>query len=154
MTVISLALCLLMMSAIIACDNRTPDTDPSDSQTTSSTAPVASDLWVDAVYKENTELGSGSKIVEVEVKADSKSVIFTIKTDKDTLKDALLEHDLIAGEESEFGLYVKTVNGITADYDTDGAFWSLSKNGEALNTGVDGAQISNNERYELTYTKA
>ena len=110
-------------------------------------------LWENATYLEDTEFGDGAKTVLVEVKADDRSVTFTIKTDKETLGDALLEHQLIAGEESEYGLYIKTVNGITADYDVDQSYWGFYKNGEYMMTGVDGTEISDGEHYELVYTK-
>ena len=48
---------------------------------------------------------------------------------------ALLALDLIAGEDSQYGLYVKTVNGITADYDTDGSYWAFYIDGEYAQTG-------------------
>ncbi len=112
-----------------------------------------SELWDNASYKEDTTLGTGSKTVMVEVKAEDKSVTFTIKTDKENLGDALLEHNLIAGDESEYGLYVKTVNGITADYDVDKSYWAFYKNGEYMMTGVDGTAFADGEHYELVYTK-
>ena len=61
-------------------------------------------LWDDAKYTADTELGTGAKTVQVEVKAEGKSITFTIHTDKEILGDALLEHDLIAGEEGAYGL--------------------------------------------------
>jgi len=82
-----------------------------------------------------------------------QSVTFTIKTDAETLGDALLAHNLIAGDQGDFGLYVKAVNGITADYDVDQSYWGFSKNGEYMMTGVDGTAIADGEVYELTYTK-
>lgn len=68
-------------------------------------------------------------------------------------RDALLEHSLVAGDESEYGLYVKVVNGMTADFDVDQAYWAFYKDGEMMNTGVDGATIADGEHYELVYTK-
>ena len=50
---------------------------------------------------------------------------------------ALLKLGVIAGEDSDYGLYVKTVNGETADYDKDGAYWAFYVNGEYAMTGVD-----------------
>ena len=49
------------------------------------------------------------------VDGEGKETAFEIHTDKTTVGEALLELGLIAGEESTYGLYVKTVNGITAD---------------------------------------
>ncbi len=105
--------------------------------------------WENATYRRDMEFGEGTKTVEVEVKAEDESVTFTIHTDKETLGEALLEHELIAGEESQFGLYVKFVNGIEADYDKEGTYWAFYKNGEMMMVGVDGVSISDGEHYEL-----
>ena len=78
---------------------------------------------------------------------------FEIKTDADNLGDALLEAKLVEGEMGDYGLFIKTVNGLRADYDLDGAYWALSKGGEYLMTGADSTTISDGEKYELTYTK-
>lgn len=57
--------------------------------------------------------------------ASGIDTLFRVHTDKKTVGEALKEVDLIAGEESQYGLYVKTVNGITADYDKDKTFWGF-----------------------------
>ena len=111
------------------------------------------DIWDGATYKEDVTLGNGSKTVEVEFKVNEKSITFTIKTDAETLGDALLEHDLIAGEQGDYGIYVKQVNGITADYDADRRYWGFYKNGEYLLTGVDKTAIADGEHYEIVYSK-
>ncbi len=113
----------------------------------------APDLWADALYTEDTELGQGAKTVTVQVATEEKSINFTVHTDADTLGDALLELGLIAGEESEYGLYVKKVNGILADYDVDQTYWGFFCGGEYMMTGVDGTEISGGESYELVRTK-
>lgn len=106
-----------------------------------------------AVYSEDTELGTGSKTINVDVIADGKTVTFTINTDKETLGEALTEHNLISGEQGSYGMYVKVVNGITADYDVNQTYWSLSEDGEPLQTGVDSTKISDGKHYEITLTK-
>lgn len=113
----------------------------------------ASDLWEDAVYAKDAEFGNGAKTVLVEVIAEDHSVTFTLHTDAETLGDALLAHSLIAGEEGEYGLYIKVVNGMTADYDVNQRYWSFTKNGEMMMTGVDGTAIADGEHYELTYAQ-
>ena len=113
----------------------------------------ATGVWEKATYLKNAEFGKGATTVQVEVSAEEQSVTFTLHTDKTTLGDALLEHKLIAGEESAYGLYVKVVNGMTADYDVDQSYWAFYKDGEYMMTGVDGTEISDGEHYELVYTK-
>lgn len=73
----------------------------------------------------------------VVVDADGNEKEFDITTDKKTVGEALLDEGLIEGEESEYGLYVKTVDGITADYDVDGTYWAFYIDGEYASTGVD-----------------
>lgn len=111
------------------------------------------DLWATATYKTDTELGSGAKTLTVQVAVEEKSVTFTIHTDADTVGEALLERHLIAGENSQYGMYVKSVNGIFADYAKTKTYWALKKDGADLSTGVDGETIDENAVYELVYTK-
>ena len=111
-------------------------------------------LWADAVYTEDTELGKGGKTVTVSVTAEEKTVVFTINTDSATLGAALLENNLVEGETSEYGLFISKIDGISADYETDGAYWAFMQNGQMLEYGVDGAELSGGESYELVYTAA
>ena len=110
-------------------------------------------LWDSATYVENTTLGNGENTLVVEVKAEEKSVTFTVYTDEDTVGEALLEHQLIDGENSDYGLYVKVVNGITADYDVDQSYWAFYIDGEYASTGVDSTMITEGSTYQLEYTK-
>lgn len=111
------------------------------------------DVWADALYTEDTELGDGSKTILVEVVAEDKSVTFTIHSDQNTLGDALVEHNLIDGEQGPYGLYVKNVNGILADYDKNQRYWGFNKNGEGLMSGVDGVIFEDGDHYEIIYSK-
>lgn len=113
----------------------------------------AEGLWQNATYRSDEEFGKGAKTIEVEVKIEEQSVTFTVNTDKETLGDALVEHGLISGEDGQYGLYVKTVNGVFADYDTDKSYWSFYKSGELLMSGVDTTPVSGGEHFEIVYTK-
>ena len=109
--------------------------------------------WETASYLKDTTLGKGDKTVTVEVVADEQIITFTVNTDKDTVGDALLEHNLIDGEDSAYGMYVKAVNGIIADYDADQTYWAFYVNGEYAMTGVDTTKINENDTYRLERTK-
>lgn len=110
-------------------------------------------LWKDAAYISDTELGEGATTVTVLVKADERQVTFTIHTDKTTVGEALQEHNLLEGEESEYGLYAKEVNGIVADYDVDQYYWAFYINGEYAMSGVDTTNIEEGVTYCLERTK-
>ena len=111
------------------------------------------DFWEDAIYTEDTTLGTGEKTITVTVVAEEKSVVFTIKTDKMTLGDALVEHQLVEGEQGDYGLYIKSVNGMRADYEKDGCYWSIAIGEESAMTGADGIEIQNGGEYTLACVK-
>lgn len=132
-------LAILMIISFCACTKK-GDTD-------------SSDPWAQAVVTEDTECGKGEKTVTVKVIVNENSVVYTVKTDSETLGEALLDNGIADGDQGEYGLYIKVVNGITADYDVNGAYWSLTKGGVMLNNGADLQRIADGEEYELTYTK-
>lgn len=104
----------------------------------------------DGAQSEASVLGEGStEFALTVVDKDGNETLFEIHTDKETVGEALLELELISGDEGEYGLYVKTVNGITADYDTDGVYWAFYINGEYAMTGVDATPITEGDSYSF-----
>ncbi|MBQ3497661.1 MAG: DUF4430 domain-containing protein [Clostridia bacterium] len=87
------------------------------------------------------------------IDADGKTTDFTVTTDKKTVGEALQDEGLISGEEGQYGLYVKTVNGITLDYDKDGMYWAFYINDEMAPTGVDMTEIKPGEVYSFKAEK-
>ena len=101
-----------------------------------------------------TKLGEGkTQFNFTVVDKDGKETAFDIHTDKTVVGDALLELGLIAGEEGAYGLYVKQVNGITADYDVDQTYWAFYINGEYGMTGVDATDIEAGATYTFKVEK-
>ncbi len=70
----------------------------------------------------------------------------------DTLASALCGAGIISQEEADAG-FVTVVNGITADYNTDRAWWALvDANGEMTALGIAGIQPAEGDVYGLVYT--
>ena len=97
------------------------------------------------------ETDSSSKNVTVEViMADGSSKEFTAKTDAEFLGTVLLDElKLVEGEMGDYGLYIKTVNGYTAN-DANQEWWCLTKGGEDVMTGADSTPIYDGDKFELT----
>ena len=110
-------------------------------------------MWKHAEYLEDTALGDGEKTLYVLVSAEGQAIEFTIHTDKKTVGEALSEHKLIEGEKGAYGLYVKKVNSMEADYEKTKTYWAFNKNGEPMMTGVDLTEFSDNDRFELVCTE-
>ncbi|MBR5230432.1 MAG: DUF4430 domain-containing protein [Firmicutes bacterium] len=92
--------------------------------------------------------GSTEFVLDI-VDADGNQVVATVKTDEKTVGKALSAIGLIAGEESQYGLFIKTVNGITYDYDTDGKYWGFYVDGVYANESADLTDITAGSIYTL-----
>ena len=137
---LSTLLCALLIAAMAmlmgSCDNNTNEAGDV-TQTTTAAASA-------------TVLGDGARqFMFTVVDANGNQTEFEIHTDCTTVGDALIKLGLIAGDQGEFGLYVKTVNGITVDYDTDGKYWAFYQNGEYASAGVDQTEITDGAQYSF-----
>ena len=142
---LSMSLCVVLVAAIAlmtGCnDNSPPDTVSSVISDTSSKTQV-------------TNVGKGSTQFDfVAVDENGNETKFRVSTDKTTVGEALLETGLIKGNVEQYGLYVKTVNGITLDFNVDGMYWAFYVNGEYAMTGVDTTEIKSGEIYSFKASK-
>lgn len=134
---------ILCMVLTVAMALSTTGCNGSNNNNTPSTSAADTDSTADA-----TVLGEGSTSFAFSVTGtDGSMTQFEIHTDKATVGEALLELDLIAGDDSEYGLYIKTVDGITLDYDKDGKYWAFYIDGEYATSGVDSTQITAGASY-------
>ena len=87
---------------------------------------------------ERTVVGEGEKNFDfTAVFADGKTEDYTVFTNSETVGEALLSLGLIEGEMGAYGIYVKSVCGVVADYDVDKTYWALYTDGEMSMTGAD-----------------
>ncbi len=108
----------------------------------------------EGVKVEGSVLGEGdTQFAFTAVDLDGKETKFEIHTDKKTVGEALLDVGLIAGEEGDYGLYVKTVNGVTMDFEEDGAYWAFYVGDEYATTGVDSTEIEEGTTYSFKVEK-
>ena len=96
---------------------------------------------------------TGASFTVVVADLEGKETTFEYTSDKATVGEALIAEGLIEGHETEYGLYIDTVNGITADWDNDQTYWAFYINGEYATTGIDGTEIVADTTYGLTLTK-
>ncbi len=104
---------------------------------------------------------SGSKEVTLEVyESDgSESASYQEKTDAEMLSgymDQLTEEGSFSYEASKstYGLYLEAVNGETADYQKDGAYWAIYVNGDYGQYSIDQQPIADGDVIQLRYEAA
>ncbi len=145
---LSLVLCIVLIAAIAlftAGCNDNKDTGSNTTTNATTEAPKTSEV---------TTVGEGEKSFDFTVTdIDGNSTEFKVFTDKTTVGEALLDVKLIEGEDGQYGLYVKKVNGITADYDVDGTYWAFYVDGEYAMTGVDMTDIVEGSSYSFKQEK-
>ena len=155
---LSFILCLALIAAIalmaIGCDQaKTPETPDASGDTTVTTAESGT---VAETPDPNapTVKGEGATVFYFNVvDKDGNETKFEIHTDKTVVGEALLELGLIEGEAGPYGLYVKVVNGITADYDVDGTYWAFYEGDDYAMTGVDLTEITAGATYAFKVAK-
>ena len=139
-------LCLLLSCVLIAAAwvMTGCETEEKTAETTTAATTEAVQGGTTAAVEETTDpvVGQGQTTFVFEVvhlSGDTKR--FTVKTDKTVVGEALIETGLISGEDGQYGLYVKTVDGETLDYDTHKKYWAFYVNGSYAVKGVDSTEI-------------
>lgn len=95
----------------------------------------------------------GSKTISVTViHSDGTEKVFTYRTDAEYLGEVILSEGLVVGEDGPYGLYIKEVDGESAVYETDGAYWSLLIGEEYATSGADTTPIADGDAFTLVYT--
>ena len=138
---LSLILCMVLIAAmalfVTGCSDKTDEA-----------------VLTTTVYESGSVLGEGNTSFTFSVSdIDGNESAFEVKTDKTTVGEALLDTGIIAGDDGDYGLYVKEVNGITADFDTDGTYWAFYINGEYAMSGVDTTDIEAGAAYAFKVEK-
>ena len=79
--------------------------------------------------------------------------VYDVNTDAEYLVEVFDEVDglTVEGEDGDYGLYINTVNGLTADFNTNGAFWSVYVNDEVGMNGASAQPVTDGEKYSLVY---
>lgn len=167
---VMLAVMLASMSILCAC-REMPQTEPAVEETVVTEEVSADEEITD---EQTEEVSDDTEVNADDAASDEKLVVvgegevqfvfeivdgegnvtkMAVNTDKKTVGEALVDNALVEGEDSEYGLYVKTVNGITADYDVDQTYWAFYIDGEYAATGVDQTDIEAGSTYSFKVEK-
>ena len=108
----------------------------------------ATGLWENATYTSDVTLGEGAKVVTFDVEAGDKKITVTLKTDKETLGEAMFEQGLINDPS-----FFDTLNGIVASWSNDKAYWAFYPGETMAPYGVNDQQINGGESFRFVYTR-
>ena len=99
------------------------------------------------------EAVEGSKNVTILiVHKDGTEKRLEYTTDLEYLSELLLEKELVTGYTSEeYGFTVESVDGVTADWNVDGAYWALYEGEEYATASAAGIVLTDGGVYKLVY---
>lgn len=105
------------------------------------------------VFREKPVEGAKSIVIEVTGKS-GETKDYRLRTDAEFLRQAMEEAEGLefSGQESDYGTMVDTVNGETADYAADGAYWGFYVNGDYCNYGIDTQPVEDGDVFGIVYT--
>lgn len=106
------------------------------------------------VFREKPVEGSKSITITV-IDSAKKSTVYEVKTDAQFLQQAMDEAEGLtySGTTGEYGLMVETVNGESAIYAENGAYWSFYVNDEYCNYGIAEQPVEDGDNFKIVYTK-
>ena len=99
------------------------------------------------------ETVQGAKTITVTVvHKDGTSKNFTYHTDEEYVGAVVTKAGLITGEQGDFGMYIKVVDGESAVYEIDKAYWAFYEGEEYAMQGIDLTPAIDGGVYKLVYT--
>lgn len=151
--------CVLLFSACAGNTDTTEAPTTADKSSASSSAQEAVTVTETAAVTTEadtslTEAATGEEIhISIEaVFADGSSKIFPLTTRALNLADALTGSGIAEGKNEQYGFTIYTVDGVTVDFTVENAYWAISVNGKAAETGASSIILENSGVYTLTYT--
>ena len=108
---------------------------------------TAAACWL--IFRPETTQGSKTITVTVTHKNGDTNE-FIIHTDAEYLRGALEEKDLVQGEESQYGLYILTVDSETVD-ETNQEWWGYTQDSEDVFYGIDSCPIEDGDHFEFSF---
>lgn len=146
-----LAVCMFAMTACGKKDDKKEE--PTKVEEQKNDEPATPDT-TDATETQTTEPEQKAETFTVVVTDNEGATAdYEMEIKAETLYDNLVENGLsIDGYMSDWGYYLTTVNGVTADYDADGAYWAIYVNGEYGMDSLDAQAVAAGDKFELVYT--
>lgn len=150
---LSFILCIVLIAVMALFTTGCSDNTETSETPDENSSEISSQAIEDSVTEESEsaiEVGEGNtKFTFTVTHNDGTKKTFIVSTDKKTVGEALVDNGVIAGEDGPYGLYVKTVDSETLDYEKDGKYWAFYVDGAYGATGVDMTDITAGSSYEF-----
>lgn len=99
---------------------------------------------------------SGSKQITISVVSSAEeTTTYALSTNAEYLLGAMQEAEglTFSGSNGPYGMMITTVNGETADYNVNGAYWGFFVNGDYCNYGISEQPVHDGDAFTIAYTR-
>lgn len=114
-------------------------------------AMVAVMLGVFFATRQDPNAGKKAYTVTV-VHSDGSEKVFEGYSDAEYLGTVLVGNGIVEDNQSDYGLYILVADGEEANWEKDGAYWSVYVGEEPAITGADQIVLEDGGVYSLVYT--
>ena len=114
--------------------------------------PKQEDTSVQDQGQQETPKAKSFTVVVVHKDETSKEFTYEFTDEQTVLGEILQSEELISGEEGPYGMYIKVVDGESAVYETDGAYWGFYVGEDYATAGIDKTTVTDGAVYKLVYT--
>jgi hypothetical protein len=142
---------LIAVSTLTGCNDN--DTNAQTTQPQATTAQEG-DTTTPNDTSSDTESGTTGEVISFTFEMtdkDGETKDWNLTTAETMLDKALIEAELIEGEEGEWGWFVTVVDGVAIEDGAD-AYWELQVDGEYSMLGVSSVEIVEGATYAFVYT--
>lgn len=151
-TIIALAALIAAVALLVGIYFMTkPRPENDDKDDTKQTVNEQKDDSGKAIDGEEETTLAGDTFTLVVVHGDGTEKTFTITSEEDYLAPALITEGILTDEGVETGMY-NTVDGETADWNADQAYWAFYIDDEYATYGMNDTPIEEGGNYKLVYT--
>ena len=147
-----LLLALAMVLSLAACGTTTPPAAEPEAPAEIPAEDTPAEQPAESPAEEPAEESAAASFTVIVTDLDGTESTFEYTSEAETVGEALLAEGLIAGDQSDWGLMVTTVNGITADWEAEKAYWAFYIGEEYAQTGVDATDIVADTEYSFVKT--
>lgn len=110
-------------------------------------------VLVGAYFLTRPAAEDGTKNVTVTVvHKDGTQKDFACKTEEEYLGKLLVSEGIVEDNQTEYGLYILTADGETADWSVDEGWWAVYVGDEMAELGADSTVLTDGATYKLVYT--
>lgn len=105
----------------------------------------------EVIVQGNKDTSNNKRITIEVINIDGSKQTYGIESDKQFLGEVVKEVAglTVEGDQTPTGLFVKTVNGVYADFNVNQTYWAFYCNDQYCQTGIDTQPVAEGDKFKI-----